>query len=128
MKTTIQSIKASAPANVRPSSVPKTRQLAFVAHCANRQLATRTVLKLLRAQLPGQYELAEIVGKLIRLEFSAVSHRAAANTRWRLGFHWNQRRCVWQHPCGAGTPYNNIHSDDPRAKYSSRFAAEAALP
>jgi hypothetical protein len=26
------------------------------------------------------------------------AHRAAANTLWRLGFHWNQRRCVWQHP------------------------------
>ena len=79
------------------------------------------VLAFLRAQLPQQYELAEIVGKWVWLDFPKASHRAAANTLWRLGFHWNQRRRLWQHPCGACAPYS-VHTGDPRSKYGSRFA------
>jgi len=63
MTTTNLKNEASAPASVRPSSVSKTR--AFAAHRANRELPTRTVLGLLKAQLPTQYELAEIVGRWI---------------------------------------------------------------
>ena len=117
MTTTNHRSEASAPASVRPSSVSKTR--AFAAHNANRELSTQTVLDLLKAQLPTQYELAEIVGRWIWLDFPARSHRAAANTLWRLGFHWNQRRCLWQHPCGACAPYF-VHPGDPRGKYGSR--------
>jgi hypothetical protein len=119
MKTTYFNDEASAPANVRPSSVSKTR--AFAARRANRELPTQTVLGLLKAQLPAQYELAEIVGRWIWLDFPARSHRAAANALWCLGFHWNQRRYLWQHPCGACAPYNT-HSGDPRSKYGSRSA------
>jgi hypothetical protein len=88
----------------------------------NRELRTDTVLSELKAQLPEQYELAEIVGRWIWLEFPKDKHRAAANTLWRLGFHWNQRRCVWQHPCGAFAPYTP-HPGDPREKYGSHFVA-----
>ena len=90
MTTTKFKNEATAPANVRPSSVSKTR--AFAAHRANRELSTQNVLDLLKAQLPTQYELAEIVGRWVWLEFPARSHRAAANTLWRLGFHRNHRR------------------------------------
>jgi hypothetical protein len=90
----------------------------------NRELPTQKVLDLLKRELPQQYELAEIVGKWIWLEFPKASHRAAANTLHRLGFHWNNRRCVWQHPCGACAPYA-AHPQDPRSKYGSYFAAKA---
>ena len=94
------SVEAAAPANAdQQSSTGAEKQRAFAKHCANRELPTQKVLDYLRAQLPQQYELAEVVGKWIWLEFPKASHRAAANTLWRLGFHWNQRRCVWQHPC-----------------------------
>ena len=119
MKTTNFQIEAAAPASVRPSSVSKTR--ACAAHNTNRELPTQSVLALLKAQLPQQYELAEIVGRWIWLEFPARTHRAAANALSRLGFHWNQRRCLWQHPCGACAPYS-VHTGDPRSKYGSRFA------
>jgi hypothetical protein len=69
MKTTNYKIEAAAPANVRPSSVSKTR--AFGAHTANRELSTQSILGLLKAQLPQQFELAEIVGRWIRLDFPA---------------------------------------------------------
>jgi len=86
-------------------------------------LPTQNVLDFLRTRLPQQYELAEIVGKWIWLAFPATSNRAVASTLWRLGFHWNQRRCVWQHPCGACAPFA-AHPRDPRTKYGSYFAAD----
>jgi hypothetical protein len=42
MKATKAKIEASAPANVRPSSVSKTSD--FIAHCANRRLSTQQVI------------------------------------------------------------------------------------
>lgn len=118
--TNFKNEEASAPANVRPSfSVSKTSERASAAHRANRELPSQTVLALLKTELPKQYELAEIVGRWIWLDFPAATHRAAANTLWRLGFHWNQRRCLWQHPCGATAAYS-VHTGDPRRKYGSR--------
>ena len=108
-------IEAAAPANASQLS-PKQP----VTYNPNRELPTQTVLELLKAQLPRQYELAEIVGKWIWLEFR---NHAAANTLRRLGFHWNSRRCVWQHPCGACAPFAS-HPQDPRSKYGSYFAAD----
>ena len=116
------SVEAAAPANAGQLSSIRAERVS-IKHNANRELPTQKVLDYLRTQLPQQYELAEIVGKWIWLEFSATSQRAAANTLWRLGFHWNQRRCVWQHPCGACAPYA-AHPHDPRTKYGSYFAAD----
>ena len=98
------------------------QQRSYAEHNANRELPTQRVLEFLKSKLPQQYELAEIVGQWVWLDFPKASHRAAANTLWRLGFHWNQRRCVWQHPCGAFAPYAP-HPGEPRSKYGSRLAA-----
>ena len=121
MKNKIQ-IEAAAPANAGQLSSSQPQRVA-VKYNYNRELPTQTVLALLKAQLPRQYELAEIVGKWIWLEFPIASHRAAANTLARLGFHWNQRRRVWQHPCGTCAPFA-AHPADPRTKYGSYFAAD----
>lgn len=121
MKTTSAKTKKSG-TQLRPEQLSTTRQRSYAEHNANRELSTRTVLESLRSQLPLQYELAEIVGQWVWLDFPQASRRAAANTLWRLGFHWNQRRCVWQHPCGAFAPYNP-HPGEPRAKYGSRLAS-----
>ena len=63
----------------------------------NREWPTQKVLEFLRAQLPEQYELAEIVGKWIWLDFPKASHRAVA-------------------------PYA-AYPQDPLVKYGSYFAA-----
>jgi hypothetical protein len=120
MKTTNQN-EASAPANVRPSSVSKTSkaiQTEFVRHCVNRRLSTETVLNYLRTRLPRQYEVVEVVGKWVWLDVSPARKPGLASVLWALGFHWNQRRGVWQHPCGSFNPFG-IHPADPRAKYRS---------
>jgi hypothetical protein len=122
---TINQIEASAPANVRPSSVSNTSktQPDFVRHCTNRRLSTETVLNYLRTRLPRQYEVAEVVGKWVWLDVSPARKPGLASLLWALGFHWNQRRCVWQHPCGSFNPFG-IHPADPRAKYRSYFPAD----
>ena len=120
MKTTNQ-IEASAPANVRPSSVSKAND--FVRHCANRKLATEAVLNHLRTRLPRQYELAEVVGKWVWLDVSPARKPGLAKLLWALGFHWNRRRGVWQHPCGSFDPLGS-HPTDPRTKYPSFFPAD----
>jgi hypothetical protein len=114
-------VEAATPANAVQQSSNRAERVA-VKHNANRELPTQKVLALLKRELPSQYELAEIVGKWVWLDFPQATHRAAANTLYRLGFHWNQRRCVWQHPCGAFAPYAP-HPGEPRAKYGSQFAA-----
>jgi hypothetical protein len=129
MKTTSSTVEASAPANVRPSSVSKTsagKQPEFVRHCTNRRLSTEAVLNHLRARLPKQYELAEVVGKWVWLDVSPARKPNLASWLWALGFHWNQRRGVWQHPCGSFDPLGS-HPTDPRMKYRSYFPA-AVLP
>jgi hypothetical protein len=54
------SVEAAAPANAVQQSSSGKRT-----YTANRELPTQTVLELLQAQLPRQYELAEIIGKWI---------------------------------------------------------------
>jgi hypothetical protein len=114
--------EASAPANVRPSSVSKTQD-EFIRHCANRRLSTESVLNYLRTRLPRQYEVAEVVGKWVSLGVSPARKPNLASLLWALGFHWNQRRHVWQHPCGRFNPLGS-HPTDPRAKYRSFFPAD----
>jgi hypothetical protein len=121
MKTTNHKIEASAPANVRPSSASKNT----AAHSANRALSTESVLNVLRTKLPQQYALAEVVGKWIWLDVSPKRKPGLAKMLWALGFHWNQRRNVWQHPCGKFDPLGS-HPTDPRAKYRSYFPADAS--
>jgi hypothetical protein len=125
MKTTIQIEAKQAPANVRPSSVSKTSkaQPDFVKHCTNRRLSTEKVLNYLRTRLPNQYELAEVVGKWVWLDVSPTRKPGLASLLWVLGFHWNQRRGVWQHPCGKFDPLGS-HPTDPRTKYRSYFPAD----
>ena len=110
----------------KTSSVSKAnaeKQPEFVRHCANRRLNTEAVLNYLRTRLPRQYEVAEVVGKWVWLDVSPARKPGPANLLWALGFHWNQRRGVWQHPCGKFDPFG-IHPADPRAKYRSYFPAD----
>jgi hypothetical protein len=114
-------IEAAAPANA--SQLSSNKQAGFVRHCANRRLPTEKVLNCLRTQLPSQYELAEVVGKWVWLDVSPARKPMLAKALWALGFHWNQRRGVWQHPCGRFDPLGS-HPTDPRAKYRCYFPAD----
>ena len=62
-------------------------------------------------------------GNWIWLDVSPARKPMLAKVLWTLGFHWNQRRGVWQHPCGSFDPLGS-HPTDPRTKYRSYFPAD----
>jgi len=91
----------------------------------NRQLPTERVLELLKRWMPKQWELAEVVGKWIWIRFQEEPVEQVRAELSQLGFHWNNVRKCWQHPCGqfgAGSP------KEPREKYQSYFAADHQKP
>lgn len=106
----------------KPGKAEGQNQQDFIKHCENRRLSTDAVLNYLRTQFPKQYEVAEVVGKWIWLESPAKTKRLAS-ALWLLGFHWNERRGLWQHPCGKFDPVGS-HPTDPRTKYRCYFPAD----
>jgi hypothetical protein len=112
----------SAAAAEQTQQQPGLLHIDFEQRRINRQLATAQVLDLLERRLRRAYELAEIVGQWIWVQFSEKQPREITAELSQLGFHWNNKRQAWQHPCGqftASTPR------DPRTKYGSRFAADS---
>ncbi|MGD0816201.1 MAG: hypothetical protein ABSA83_21625 [Verrucomicrobiota bacterium] len=127
MKTTHNRVEASAPANVRPSSVSKSAKSAqlprvdFAKRNANRQLPTAEVLNLLENEAPLLLRMVQIVGKWVWIQFPERQPREVTSILAQVGFHWNKRRQLWQHPCGieseAGTG-----DYDPRKRYGCQAA------
>ena len=69
----------------------------------NRQLGTDQLLDLLRSEAPRFYELAEVVGKWVWVQFADKQPATITSQLAEFGFHWNNKRQVWQHPCGPVT-------------------------
>ena len=88
----------------------------------NRALATEKVLDLLRQWLPKAYDLAEVVGKWVWVTFPEQPAEQVRGQLSQFGFHWNNSRKCWQHPCGQFATEGS--GQDPRQKYGSHFAAD----
>ena len=88
----------------------------------NRALATEKVLDLLRQWLPQVYDLAEVVGKWVWVTFPEQPAETVRGQLSQFGFHWNNARKCWQHPCGQFATEGS--GADPRQKYGSHFAAD----
>ena len=88
----------------------------------NRTLPTPKVLNLLHAQLPTAYRLAEVVGKWVWVTFKEQPAAEIRQQLAQLGFHWNNTRQTWQHPCGMRRDERATY--DPRKRYGSYFAAD----
>ena len=84
----------------------------------NRQLPADRVLEILRRWMPRQYELAEVVGKWIWITFPEQPAERVRADLSQLGFHWNNTRKCWQHPCGETLPRGQ---QEPRQKYDAWF-------
>jgi hypothetical protein len=65
----------------------------------------------------GRHSNAFLIPSAVGLPRVAVRQKLA-----ELGFHWNNVRQTWQHPCG--TPALDGTDYDPRRRYAS-FAAVA---
>jgi hypothetical protein len=89
---------------------------------ANRQLPANKLVALLRAEAPRFFEVAEIVGKWVWIQFGEKQPREVTAVLAQLGFHWNNKRQLWQHPCGTYRDEASVY--DPRKKYRAYFAAD----
>ena len=88
----------------------------------NRLLTADKVLASLKRWNPRQYELAEVVGKWVWITFPEPPVERVRAELSQLGFHWNNHRKCWQHPCGQFETEGS--GQDPRQKYGSYFAAQ----
>jgi hypothetical protein len=103
----------------------KTKQLPRISlkrRFANRALATDKLLALLRSEAPRFFEVAEVVGKWVWIQFDGKQPSDVTRVLAELGFHWNNTRQTWQHPCGT-IPVERA-TYDPRRRYGSYFAAD----
>jgi hypothetical protein len=87
----------------------------------NRRLSTPRVLDMLYHDAPRFWELCQVVGKWVWIEFGQKQPRYVTAELVQLGFHWNRKRQVWQHPCGQ---FRTGIRQDPRQKYSTFYPAD----
>jgi len=117
------SIEAAAPANASQLSSKANRaKINLALRRANRKLETEKLLALLRSKNQNFFELAEVVGKWVWIQFSDKQPPTVTRVLAELGFHWNNTRQTWQHPCG--TLPDERATYDPRQRYGSYFAAD----
>ncbi len=117
--------EAATPANAVQQSSIKTDTRAKINTArrqANRALNTDRLLALLRRETPNFFELAEVVGKWVWIQFDGKQPVTVTAVLSELGFHWNNTRQTWQHPCG--TIPDERATYDPRKRYGSYFAAD----
>ena len=88
----------------------------------NRKLDTAALIALLRDKLPTIAQRATVVGAWVWLSFDTTPAPETRQQISQLGFHWNNTRRVWQHPCGKFTFGSKT---DPRDTYASKPAMEA---
>lgn len=87
---------------------------------ANRALNTDKLVNLLRNEAPRFFELAEVVGKWVWIQFDGKQPSEVTTALSEFGFSYNYRRQLWQHPCGTILQ----PSYDPRKRYGSYFVAD----
>ncbi len=117
--------KTSAPQTAAPVQAKPTRILPYVnfqQREENRALPTDRILELLRKWMPAQYDLAEVVGKWVWISFPQQPAEQVRGQLSQFGFHWNNARKCWQHPCGQFSTDGS--GQDPRQKYGTHFAAD----
>jgi hypothetical protein len=88
----------------------------------NRLLSTEQLLRLLHDKAPNLWEIAQVVGRWVWVEFREKPAQEITTTLSQFGFSWNKKRHSWQHPCGDARSIAANY--DPRSRYGSRPAAE----
>ena len=100
---------------------PPLPRIDFARRRTNRELSTERVIQLLQQEAPRLLDLAEVVGKWVWVQFTEKQPREVTARLAEFGFHWNNKRQVWQHPCGHLTEGTE---SDPRAKYPTYFPSD----
>ena len=114
-------IKAQSRPEQLSTSTGNRAKIDFKKRYVNRSLNTEKLLALLRSETPKFFESAEVVGKWVWIQFTDKQPSEVTRLLAELGFHWNNTRQTWQHPCGTITEERADY--DPRKRYGSYFAA-----
>ncbi|MCE0497331.1 MAG: hypothetical protein LV481_05220 [Methylacidiphilales bacterium] len=126
MKTnTEKNSKSGLLSRPEPLSSTNRKPIDFGRRRANRSLETAKLLALLEHETPKFFELAEVVGKWVWIQFAGRQPAQVTRILAELGFHWNNARKAWQHPCGT-IGYDRA-TYDPRQRYGSYFPAVVKL-
>ena len=104
------------------TSKPRLARIDFTRRRVNRSLDTLRLLNLLRTRAPQFFGLAEVVGKWVWVQFNEQPAVEIRQQLAQFGFHWNNTRQAWQHPCGLYR--HEAMTFDPRRAYGSYFAAD----
>ena len=94
----------------------------FARRRVNRSLDTLRLLNLLRTRAPQFFGIAEVVGKWVWIQFTERQPASITSQLSELGFHWNNTRQAWQHPCGLRR--SERAAFEPRKYFGSYFAAD----
>ena len=122
MKTnTNQKSESGLKSRPEPLSAANRKPIDFNRRKANRSLDTEKLLAVLQSDAPKFFGLAEVVGKWVWIQFADKQPAKVTRALAELGFHWNNARKAWQHPCGLFR--EKALPIDPRQKYGSYFAA-----
>jgi hypothetical protein len=97
------------------------RRIDFIRRKANRSLDTERLLALLQNDAPKFFALAEVIGNWVWIQFADRQPATVTRVLAELGFHWNNVRQAWQHPCGLYRDQRATYG--PRQRYGSYFAA-----
>ena len=81
-----------------PLSTAKQRQIDFRRRAANRSLDTERLLTVLQSETPKFFEIAEVVGKWVWIQFADKQPVAVTRVLAELGFHWNNVRKAVEAP------------------------------
>jgi hypothetical protein len=107
----------------RPEQSGTDRKINLKRRFANRALNTEKLLALLFKEAPSFFDVAEVVGKWVWIQFDGKQPVPVTSALSELGFHWNNKRQSWQHPCG--TIVDDRATYDPRQRYGSYFPSDA---
>jgi hypothetical protein len=122
MKTQTQNQKSVAQSRPEQLNTDQRAKINIARRQANRALNTEKLLALLRSEAPNFYAIAEVVGKWVWIQFDGKQPVTVTSVLSEFGFHWNNKRQSWQHPCGLFR--DRSVTFDPRKKYGSYFAAD----
>lgn len=88
----------------------------FRLHEQGREFDQWRVLAYLKRLVPAVWPCAEVVGGWVWVQRPHAPADPVCSHLYELGFHWNQRRQVWQHPCGqlARRSVRGVGSAQPR--------------
>jgi hypothetical protein len=87
----------------------------------NRGLSVGSLLSVIHRESAEFWNGVEVVGKWVWIQFDGKQQPQTTAALSELGFHWNNRRQVWQHPCGTVTATSNR---DPHRTYRSYFPSD----